>query len=258
MLQARKEEIQTKVRECIAIAEAKYGVTMPAVCVRFDLTGKTAGMACRRGVYYYLRFNTKHIELGGRTWEHLLNDTVPHEVAHTLCQAFKQFGNSHDAGWKSVCLALGGTGARTYGEKDAPEAIALMFPYVYITSVGNTVRVTKLNHSKVQDRGARLMFKGGLGSVTKDSAFRYAPTVAPVAGTVLPPVAAVSPAGRRAQSTRVATQGTGSKAAQVRARIVAAKVQGLGPTVVAAWAVAALGMTPGLAATYVKNNWDKV
>lgn len=48
-----------------------------------------------------------------------------------------------------------------------------------------------------------------------------------------------------------------SKANQVRARILEAKEAGEDQAVVVAWAIENLGMSKGLANTYVKENWDK-
>jgi len=124
-MQAQIEAIRARVQQCIALAEDKFTIKMPKVDVRFDLTGRAAGMACMRYGQFSLRFNKNHIKLGGKTFEHLLNDTVPHEVAHTVCQAFPRMGRNHDAGWKRVCIALGGNGSRCYSEEDAPEAVAV-------------------------------------------------------------------------------------------------------------------------------------
>ena len=146
-MQSKIDAIKAKVAQCIALAEKIYDITMPNVQMRFDLTGRAAGAASMCYGAFYLRFNSAHMNLGGQTWEHLLNDTVPHEVAHTVCQAFPKFGRNHNDGWKRVCLSLGGTGRRCYSEDDAPEAITTMRPYVYGTTNGNTVRVTKVIHA---------------------------------------------------------------------------------------------------------------
>ena len=122
-MQAKIQAVKDKVASCIALAEQKFNIKMPAVQIRFDLTGRAAGMAGRKGFAYYLRFNVSHMSLGGQSWEHILNDTVPHELAHTVCQSNPQFGRNHDAGWKRVCLALGGNGNRCYKQEDAPEAV---------------------------------------------------------------------------------------------------------------------------------------
>jgi predicted SprT family Zn-dependent metalloprotease len=37
--------------------------------------------------------------------------TVPHEIAHFVCEV-KKIGKNHDKGWKEVCVKLGGDGKR--------------------------------------------------------------------------------------------------------------------------------------------------
>ena len=265
-MQAQIEQIKSKVAECIAKAEAKFGIKMPNVQIRFDLTGRAAGIAGYYGFQYYLRFNINHIKLGGKTFEHLLNDTVPHEVAHTVCQAFPKFGRNHDAGWKRVCIALGGNGSRCYGENDAPEAVAAQRPYVYITTTGHEVRVTKIVHSKIQ-RGAGYIMKGGKGKINKECQFNYmsAPTVKAadkpvVINTPAPaeqPVLKLSGTATRSVPLKQPTVNpvrTASNAELVRAMIR----NGMTEAEVVARAVAELGMSRQLAKTYYKNNVNKV
>jgi predicted SprT family Zn-dependent metalloprotease len=260
-MQAQIEAIRSKVQECIARAEAKFGVKMPRVDVRFDLEGRAAGMAGHRWGQFYLRFNRNHMQLGGKTWEHLLNDTVPHEVAHTVCQAFPKFGRNHDQGWKRVCIALGGSGQRCYSEEDAPEAIAAQRPWVYITTNGNEVRVTKVIHSKIQ-QGMIYTFRGGKGQVSRQCQYNY--MTAPAVDASKKPVVVNTPAPLVLSNTKVEiplkrpalTAGV-SKADQVRARIQQARAQGESAAVVVQWAVTELGMSLSLAKTYVKNNWAK-
>ena len=255
-MQAQIEQIKAKVQECIRTAESKFGITMPRVDVRFDLTGRAAGMAGMRYGQFYLRFNVNHIRLGGKTWEHLLNDTVPHEVAHTVCQAFPKFGRNHDAGWKRVCIALGGNGSRCYGENDAPEAVAQQRPWVYITTTGHEVRVTKVIHNKIQ-AGAGYVMRGGKGKINRECQYSYmtAPAQKAAAKPVVvntPAPAVVAPVQRPTVSVQPAA--TGSKADQIRAWIRA----GASDAEIIALAAEKLGMKAALVKTYIKNNRSKV
>lgn len=248
-MQSKIDAIKAKVAQCIALAEKTYGVTMPQVQVRFDLTGRAAGVAGMRYGSFYLRFNTKHMALGGQTWEHLLNDTVPHEVAHTVCQAFPKFGQKHNDGWKRVCIALGGNGRRCYSEDDAPEAVAALRPYVYVTTSGNTVRVTKVIHSKIQTRGASYSYRGGLGSINRACEYSY--MTAPAVVAAKKPVVTVV---AKKPEVKVVAKNTASKADLIRAMIA----NGFTEEQVIARAVSELGMSRTLARTYYKNNLSKV
>jgi predicted SprT family Zn-dependent metalloprotease len=257
-MQAQIQAIKTKVQECIKAAEAKFGITMPNVDIRFDLTGRAAGMAGFHYGKFYLRFNTKHMALGGQTWDHLLNDTVPHEVAHTVCQAFPKFGRNHDAGWKRVCIALGGNGQRCYSEADAPEAVAAQRPYVYITTTGHECRVTKVIHTKIQ-RGTTYTMKGGKGKLTRECQYNYmtAPAVKAAAKPVVVNTDTIKLGTKMVEvpiKKPAPAPATASKAEQIRAMIKRGNTQ----EQVVEWAVATLGMTRALAKTYVKNNWNKV
>lgn len=261
-MQAQFDQIKQKVQDCIRTAEQKFGITMPNVEVRFDLTGRAAGMACMRYGQFSLRFNLQHIRIGGKTWEHLLNDTVPHEVAHTVCQAFPKFGRNHDAGWKRVCIALGGTGRRCYSEEDAPEAVAQARPYVYITTTGHEVRVTKVIHSKIQ-RGTNYIMRGGKGKLNKECQYNY--MAAPKPAVVVQPAPSAAetvPTLKLGAATRTVelkrpAAAKASNAELVRARIAQAKARAESELTVVQWAVEVLGMKPALARTYVKNNWSK-
>ncbi|MCA1800535.1 MAG: SprT-like domain-containing protein, partial [Actinobacteria bacterium] len=179
-----QKAIFAKVDECIAIAEAKFGITLPEIKVRIDLKGKSSGVAsCRKQLFSNtvvdceVRFNREHIAMGGATYDNLLNDTVAHEVAHIVCFAFPQLGRAHDKGWKQVCLALGGNGRRCYTEEDAPEAVAKQRPYVYTTTKGQEVRVTTRIHKKIQT-GAAYIYRG-MGSINQNCSFSYASSVKP-------------------------------------------------------------------------------
>ena len=255
-MQQQIQQVRAKVQDCIQLAEQKFGIKMPPVDVRFDLKGRAAGIAGYRGTNFYLRFNVNHIRLGGQTWEHLLNDTVPHEVAHTVCQAFPQFGRNHDAGWKRVCIALGGNGRRCYGEEDAPEAVAAQRPYVYITTNGHEVRVTKVMHTKIQ-KGNTYTVRGK-GALNRECQYNYMTAPAQVASRK--PVVVTAPKAapvERKPVERTVPAGAHSNASLVRSRIAQAKARGEGPEAVVEFAIGALGMKPALARTYVKNNWSK-
>ena len=265
-MQAKIQAVKDKIAQCIKLAETNFGITMPQVQVRFDLKGRVAGMAGYQYSFktgpcnFYLRFNVTHMSLGGQSWEHILNDTVPHEVAHTVCQAFPKHGRAHDAGWKNVCRILGGNGNRCYKQEEAPEAVAVQRPFAYTTSTGHLVAVSPIIHSKIQS--GRAYTYRGKGSITKAQPFTrtqasmLAASTKPIAPTapivfstkqVPPAVRTVAPAGV-------------SKADAIRAQIAVVKAaQGSEAfEVVVAWAVSTLGMTRTLARTYVKNNWDKV
>lgn len=62
-----------------------------------------------------LRINKSAVE---QDIQRVLDDVIPHEIAHVVCMLRPQHGHSHnhDAGWQDVAKRLGGTGLATYPE----------------------------------------------------------------------------------------------------------------------------------------------
>jgi hypothetical protein len=60
-----------------------------------------------------VRINKSAIE---QNLQAVLDDVIPHELAHIVCDFRPQHGHSHnhDAGWAKVCKRLGGTGLAQY------------------------------------------------------------------------------------------------------------------------------------------------
>ena len=235
-----------EVAKYIARAEQLFGITMPEVTVLCNLRGRAAGVAERRSGKYSIRFNPKYIAMGGKSYEHMINDTVPHEVAHTVCQAFPRFGKNHDAGWQRVCKALGGTGNAKFTEDDAPEVVGYLRPWVYVTVEGNPIRVNKTIHNRIQQGVAfSVKIAGRANRLNNTCKFDYQGPV-------------VTTAVKKPAPASVADTGKVTNASRVRARIAEAKAQGHSEIAVVEYAVNTLGMTRALAKAYVKNNWSKV
>ena len=140
-------------------------LSFDAVSIRFDLRGRCAGMARRRGTQYSVRFNADM--LTREAFDHVLNDTVPHEVAHIVCFMDPRLGRNHDYGWASVCRRLGGTGARTHDEE---VVYGKGLTYEYTTTRGHQVRVSQQIHSRIQQRGVTYTYKGAKGKIDKNCA----------------------------------------------------------------------------------------
>ena len=104
--------IKTQVEEYCKQAEHLFGVKLNPT-IKFDLRGQTAGTAqTKRDGSQILRFNLTAINVEGG-WQHLHDDTVPHEVAHLV-----QYNNSdwpkdrranppHGYYWKHVMSRFG-------------------------------------------------------------------------------------------------------------------------------------------------------
>jgi predicted SprT family Zn-dependent metalloprotease len=164
-----QQQIIEKCKEVIAKAKELYGIDMQGVRVSFDLRGRVAGKAGGRGyrmlaTSYFVKFNRDM--LTREAFDHLLNETVPHEFAHVVCFMNPTLGKAHDYGWARVCRALGGSGARTHSE-DVVYGNGLT--YEYTTDRGHKVRLSEKKHAAIQ-RGVVLTYRKGMGRVTAQCA----------------------------------------------------------------------------------------
>jgi len=155
MLEDRQQQVRAKVANLITVANLRYGITLPPIDIRFDLKGRAAGIAGHRNRNYFMRFNTDMMMNEG--WDHLINDTVPHELAHIVCFVAPQFGRAHNPGWRRVCRQLGGSGERCHREQ---VTYAKGRTYVYTTTTGHSVALSEVRHQRVQ-RGMTYSFRGG-------------------------------------------------------------------------------------------------
>lgn len=249
MFADRVQQVKAKVAQLIAAYEARHpGQKVPQMDIRFDLRGRAAGQAGRKGWNYFMRFNRDMMM--NASWDHLFNDTVPHELAHVIC-----FANGSDRGhgvfWKRTCIELGGTGERCHSED---VTYAKGRTYVYTTSTGHTVNMSEVKHRRIQ-QGAGYVFKDrSKGRLDRTCAYSLLGSTTVVTPAVSPkqvPVQTLLP--KSVQSRDLGT----SKADLVRGRIMMAKRNGEAPDVVVQWAIQSLGMTAALAKTYVKGNWHR-
>lgn len=77
----RQAEVEAAVRDCLRRAARELGRDIPPPAVRFDLSGRSAGMFRAKGRHCELRFNPWIFAL---YYTENLRETVPHEVAHYL------------------------------------------------------------------------------------------------------------------------------------------------------------------------------
>ena len=220
---ARREAIITRCFEIFRRAEAQYGVNLGRVEILFNLRGRVAGMACCRRNRFSsapatdlkLRFNADMI--AGDGYDHILNDCVPHEIAHLVCYANPQLGANHDRGWKRVCVALGGNGERCHTED---VLMAKGNTYRYVTSTGAEIQVGDRHHSQIQ-AGAVLHAhrKVGGGSITRQSQYVLVGVNGrPVTAGVLP-VVAVKPVNKPVVAKTVKPEAGVARTVLVRAWI---------------------------------------
>lgn len=264
---ARFEAVRARVAEVAARAKELYGVDLSAAPVSFNLRGRVAGWAgckiCAGQRQVFFRFNRELI--AGKHFDDILNETVPHELAHGVTYLRPELGRKHDAGWKRVCMALGGTG-KTRHDYD----VVVKGRWDYLTDRGNKVSVSKRYHEMVQ-QGQTLRFRKGLGSISQSSpcapsgqlkvspksdgtvVVRVEPTTAPKTDIRLAPKTDI----RKAPKTNIRAGTEVSWASKVRLLIKQAKAVGSDQATVVALAVG-MGMKKTSAINCVKANWSKV
>ena len=169
MLQERTQQVRAKIAELTLQANRLYGITLPAIDIRFDLRGRCAGQAGWRGTNYFMRFNTDMMV--NAAWDHLINDTVPHELAHVVCFFAPRLGKNHNPGWARVCRQLGGSGQRCHKEE---VTYANGKTFYYTSSTGQTITLSIQRHRKIQ-QGTAYRFKYGKGTVDRTCPYTTQP-----------------------------------------------------------------------------------
>jgi len=162
------EQVRSKIAEVIRIAREKYNVDLSRVNVSYDLKGRVAGWAQRRGNVYTVKFNHDMLTRGdAAVLKDMLEDTIPHEFAHIVCYMRPELGNNHNDGWRRVCIGLGGHGGRTH---NYDVVMGKGTTYEYTTDRGHKVRVGDRHHARIQ-AGDTLRFRRGKGNVTMACAY---------------------------------------------------------------------------------------
>ena len=175
-MQEQRNQIISKCHEAFAKAKVLYGLDLSAVRISFDLKGRCAGQAYRKKGVYGMRFNNDM--LGRDAFDHVLNDTVPHEVAHIVCFMNPRFGHGHNQGWKQVCISLGGSGERLHNEE---VVYGEGMTFEYTTTNGAKVRISEQRHKAVQ-RGRGFVSRDGKGTINQSCIY----TIVGIQGRTLP------------------------------------------------------------------------
>lgn len=99
-------EVQAVTLDYIARAQQIYKKTFLSIPILFDLRGKCAGMYRRTGRDRYIRYNPW---LFAKYYQHSIEQTIPHEVAHyiTDCLWTIRRVKPHGKEWRSVMQAFG-------------------------------------------------------------------------------------------------------------------------------------------------------
>lgn len=155
----RKQQVIDKFNDLVKVSNDKFNMVLPSIELRFDLKGCSAGQAVLKDGKYSIRFNIDMIN--GSGFEHIINDTVAHELAHIIAH-IKKYGFKHDKYWRMFCINLGGSGNRCHTETVIPAR--KIQKYLYDTTCGSTIVISKIRHNKIQNENKvyRLVDTGGV------------------------------------------------------------------------------------------------
>jgi len=143
-MSVNQKKIVARCHETIELANSTFEIVLPPIPILFNLSGRMAGYAIMDNWQPSLKFNCTLVD--GAGFQHIHDNTVPHEIAHIVCMLYPAYGKNHDTGWKNVCLALGGNGKRIHYE----EVIYGGGPtYLYTTTTGDKVRVSHKRHKNI-------------------------------------------------------------------------------------------------------------
>ncbi len=131
-----------KTHACIEIANKKLKKNFPIPDVRFDIRGKTAGMALLQK--WVLRFNPVLLK---ENPDAFLQDVVPHEVSHLI--VFARFGKvrPHGLEWQHTMISLFQCDPATYHEFDVSSVVGKHYAYQCRCGV---IQLSVRRHNKVQ------------------------------------------------------------------------------------------------------------
>jgi len=155
---AHKTQIRNKIKEVVEMAERKYGFAIPydRMTIEWKNKGSSAASAWHQYGRYGLRISMESATLD---MDEMLNDTIPHEVAHLVCFHNRSLGKNHNNGWKSVCRGLGGTGARTHSQ--VLTKARYKSQYLYRTDSGVECKVGPKVHKSCRLGGTRRLKSTG-------------------------------------------------------------------------------------------------
>lgn len=151
LLAERQKLILERARELIDLANTTFGITLPEIHFDFEsIKGNLkAGRACRRGPKSIMQINSVLLIQNDEAWKDALLDTLPHELAHIVCQFNPHLGRGHNAGWQRVAATLGATPKARF-HSTAPTIYAVGETYIYTDTLGKERVYSQARHKKVQ------------------------------------------------------------------------------------------------------------
>jgi SprT protein len=161
---AQKSATMQRVNHFVEVANKTYNITMTSPSVLFDLRGTCGGTATGD---FQLRFNAG---LMVDNWDHYMNHTIPHEVAHLAAfhmhgietkwsRSGKRQRVQHGNSWKGIMHKFGCEPNRTHA-MDVTKVARPRAKFAYECSHCGQEVAAGPNHHRRAQAGANIRHKG--------------------------------------------------------------------------------------------------
>lgn len=139
--------------QCVLRANELLDTSFETIPVRFDLSGRAAGMYKVVGGQRIIRYNPY---LFAKYFDENLSTTVPHEVAHYLTDAVYGYANvkPHGDEWRTVMRMLGADSS-IHCDFDLDGIPVRSYRRIRYTCRCRFFELTSIRHNRIQHQGAR-------------------------------------------------------------------------------------------------------
>lgn len=154
---SQQAEVVVRTGACLRQAERIFNRPFADIPIRFDLTGRAAGMFCfrqRQSPSYWFRYNPQVFAV---EFAQHCADTAPHEVAHYVNRLLHPNAAAHGPEWKRIARLLGARPRATGRYSLEGVALRCQQRYAYVCAC-QTHQLTTQRHRRVE-QGARYVCK---------------------------------------------------------------------------------------------------
>lgn len=150
---AKQRQVTRATQACIARANELLDTNFDNIPVRFDLTGRTAGMYHVAGGRRSIRYNPY---LFAKYFDENYTTTIPHEVAHYLAESIygREKIRPHGKQWRSVMQMLGAD-ANVHCHFNLDGIPVRRYRRIRYICPCQTHELTRVRHNRIQNKGAR-------------------------------------------------------------------------------------------------------
>jgi len=104
-----------------------------------------------------------NLAMAKQNFDHIANDTIPHEIAHIICNHFN-WDNGHGRMWKRVAASLGIVPNRCFSTVDTgikPVMMRQRLKYLHKATCGTEIWLSDVMHGKIMRGGIRVISRTG-------------------------------------------------------------------------------------------------